>query len=98
MNVTVNHAGRAALIAKAKETMSKNAILRINNRRGKRMSEAEALTWLDRQGFVRDDVTFRTVHRCESRETIVTHWDRTSRNEDGSPRFDRARLQVSFSI
>ncbi|MCY4726682.1 hypothetical protein NYO98_10370 [Nocardioides sp. STR2] len=82
-----------------------NATLGFNGRRAVRMFEHDALAELARLGFGNPRIVRRTAHhengdrrRRVVGETVVTDYDRTGTNSDGSPRYDRARLTATFSI
>lgn len=59
--------------------MSNNTVLRIGSRRGKRMTEAEAMTILRDLGFEPSAATpvVRIEHRGRSAETLIRRWERT---------------------
>jgi len=76
---------------------SRNTLLKLNDARAERMTEADALAWLSKRGFTRGEVVRHTRHR-NCTETVVTDWHRTGSHVDGSFRYDRARVTVTYSI
>lgn len=65
-------------------TASANTILRLGDRRGARMTEAQASEELCRLGFEPDSCTptFRIVHRTRSAETLIRRWVRVTASSD----------------
>lgn len=70
-----------------------NALLKFNSNRARRMSETEARETLARLGFGNE----RRLRHSVARDGRADY-ERHSTREDGSPRYDRARLTVTFSI
>lgn len=75
-----------------------NSLLKINTDRAIRMGSAEALDFLNRNGFVKGSVIRHSISRDGRFETIVTDYHRFGNREDGSPYADRARLTEKCAI
>lgn len=74
-----------------------NALLRVNSKRAVRADGQNVQDFLIANGFERGQVIRHSVARNGLREEVVTDWHRFGRNEDGSPRYDRARVTETFA-
>lgn len=64
--------------------MSDNTVLRIGDRRGKRMTEDDAMDILRDMGFEPSASvpTTRIVHKARSAETLIRRWERARPSSD----------------